>query len=108
MKILISFTLLSFLLLISGCASLTEAGKNVQIVTKQEAPSNCKLIGDVAIGEVYDGSTSIVDTMTARSIGQLKIKMRNQAAQKGANYLVIDTIERKDGYAGTGRAYLCK
>jgi hypothetical protein len=109
MNRIVSFICLLLLLLVIGCASLTEGGKNVQIVTKQEAPQNCKLIGDIAIGEVYDGSTSIADTMVAMSIGQLKVKMRNQAAEKGANFLVIDTIERKsDGYAGTGRAYLCK
>jgi uncharacterized protein DUF4156 len=85
-----------------SCASLSEAGKGVKYATKAEAPSNC-----TELGEVTDGF------MGSGSIGDVKISMRNNTAEMGGNFLVIDTIEKgynNNGstyYKGSGRAYKC-
>ena len=88
----------------SSCmATLTKGGKSVKYVTKAEAPSDCKEIGEVELGFPKGGSVSDV-----------KIKLRNKTAEMGGNFLVIDTIEvaydQNGGkyYDGSGRAYKCE
>ena len=103
----INFYLVLPVLLFTGiaCATLSEKGKLVKYVTKQEAPKECKLIAEIEVGGL--------GSLGAASVGQLKIKMRNETGEKGGSFLVIDTIEAassgKSGtsYSGTGRAYNC-
>jgi len=71
-----------FLLIILStisCASLSEAGKRVEYSTKEEAPSHCRLLGEV---DVPNAATRV----------QVKIKLRNKAGELGGNFLVIDAI----------------
>ncbi len=87
-----------------SCASLTERGKKVKYVTKQEADSGCEELGEVVVGEGL--------SMGEINISQLKIQMRNKTAEMGGNFLVIDTIDKNSNgksyyYSGTGRAYKC-
>ena len=104
MKKVLGLILLVLLLgVFSSCASsLTAKGKSVKYVTKSEAPSNCKEIGEVEIGFPKAVSTS-----------DAKVMLRNETAEKGGNFLVIDTIEvhyNDSGkyYEAGGRAYKCE
>ena len=107
--LLFSFAFLS-------CSSLSEKGKLVTYVMKQETPKGCKLVHKVEVGRGNALATSTVN--------QLKTKMRNETGDKGGNFLVIDAIDslkpfesnlplRRKGkgsgisYAGIGRAYQC-
>jgi hypothetical protein len=104
MKKVLSLILIILLLgMFSSCSSsLTAKGKSVKYATKSEAPSNCKEIGEVEIG-----------FPKAISASDAKVKLRNETAEKGGNFLVIDTIEvnyNNSGkyYEGSGRAYICE
>ena len=104
MKCSVWLCCVSLTLFYISCASLSEGGKKVQYLTKQEAGPEYELIGEVNVGQ---GLMS----MGAFSVEDVKIKMRNQTAEMGGDLLVIDTIEshnNPDGsrrYSGTGRAY---
>lgn len=81
----------------------TVAGNDVEYAMKQEAPDEYIFIADISIGEGLE--------FGAKSISDLKVKMKNMTAELGGDFLVIDTIEKKDvgimfgPYAGTGRVY---
>ena len=89
-------------LLCVSCVSLTEGGKTVNYVTKQEAPAECELVSEVDTG--YSPAGSVAD---------VKVLLRNATAEAGGNFLVIDTFEKgynSSGgqyYLGNGRAYEC-
>ena len=91
-----------------GCVTLNAAGSMVQYVTKAEAPKSCKFIGEIDVGAGGPGFQTI-----PQSAGETKILMRNEAAKRGGNFLVIDDINNRsdqDGsvsFGGSGRAYLC-
>jgi hypothetical protein len=76
---------------LAGCGvTLTDAGKGVQLM-KSDPPGGCKEIGSLE-GE---GNTDVEAA---------KNDIRNKAAQKGANYVRMETI---DGPYVTGTAYQC-
>lgn len=80
-----------------GCAAtLTAAGMKVK-ATKTAPPPECTEIGDVSAG--YEGSPEAI-----------RNELRNKAAEKGANYLVINEIISSGMYnllVGSGTAYHC-
>ncbi|MDA3900308.1 MAG: hypothetical protein PF637_07290 [Spirochaetes bacterium] len=102
------YTIIIFLMLLTfaGCfsAQLRE-GTNVDYVTKQEAPSDCKKIGEVELDlSKLEGAVSASDVI---------VKLRNKTGQIGGDFLVVDAIEaHRDNsgryYSGFGRAYKCK
>ena len=101
------FILILLSLLASGCIALTPGGTNVKYVTKAEAPKDCKLLGEVDVGAGAEGFGPQPTNMR-----DLKILMRNKAAELGANFLVIDhsdseNREQSTTYSGSGRAYQC-
>ncbi|MHB8381052.1 MAG: hypothetical protein ACYDC3_01750 [Candidatus Binataceae bacterium] len=89
---------------LSSCTALDESAKNVKYSTKREAPSDCKELGEVAAGTIvplYD-------------IISLKNAIRNNNAEMGGDFLVVDEIKSvanpnggSTGYTGSGRAYKC-
>jgi hypothetical protein len=83
--------------------TLTEAGKTVKYVTKQEATSGCKELGEVTVGKESFG-------MPPTSIEEVKVRMQNKTAEMGGNFLVIDAITSFGNveFSGSGRAYKCK
>lgn len=91
-------------LLSCGSAQLTEGGKNVQYVTKQEAPKNYTKLGEVSVGE----------TSFASSVAGAITMLRNETAKMGGDFLVIDVLEKFYGdngtfwYGANGRAYKSK
>ncbi len=99
--------LILFLALLTACKtlSLTEKGAKVNYYTKQEPPANCKQL-PATINSKYNYD-QIIMTNT----------MRNDVAEAGGNFLVIDTIvlTQKPSvgdmihteYEGTGRGFVC-
>jgi len=77
---------------------LTPEGEKVIVFMHEEAPE-----GAIYIGEVQ--SKSLPNLLSVKN------NLRNKAAQKGGNLLVIDTIQpdifegRTFGYCGYGRVY---
>ncbi|GEM_PF-802562 len=101
MKILLPFLIL---LSVTGCLSttLTEQGKKVQLLMKEEAPKEYQLIDDIATTGL--GESDIIG---------VKNNLRNKTAALGGDLVVIDTIEMHSGdagtyYTGNGRAYKLK
>ena len=93
--------ILCFLLIASSCAStLSSKGQNVKYITKQEAPDNCK-----QMPQTFESSFDL-------RMSDVIINMRNEVAEHGGNFLVIDTMNFISGgsggyYSGTGRGYIC-
>lgn len=91
------------LLTVVGCFSttLTEQGKKVQLLMKEEAPKEYQLINDIATTGL--GESDIIG---------VKNNLRNKTAELGGNLVVVDTIEMHSGeatyYTGNGRAYKLK
>jgi hypothetical protein len=88
--------------LFASCAGLSESAQNVKYVTKSEAPTGCKEIGEVSTGSL----------MPMFDMTSVKNSLRNKTAEMGGNYLVVDEIKNvsgsngsSNGYAGSGRAY---
>ena len=81
----------------------SEAAMNVKVLVKSEPVSGCKELGDVTTGNDWMGNVEDVKTY-----------LRNAAAERGANVLTVDVIEKeKTGgstalYKGSGRAFLCQ
>lgn len=71
-------------------APLTEGGKTVQLM-KADPPPGCREVGSVS-GRGDDE--------------EVKIAMRNYAAQQGGNYVRIETMDLRLG-RGTGTAFRC-
>jgi len=83
--------------------TLTEGGKNVRYVVKEEAAKDCQELGEVSVGNESFG-------MPPTSIEEVKTRMRNKTAEMGGNFLVIDAISSLANveFKGSGRAYKCK
>jgi len=96
-KKIIKATALLSLLVISGCASLSDAGRGVKVT--REEPKNCKEISDLSSGN-FASKTSQSD---------VKNDLRNMTAIAGGNVLVLDSINSVPfgGYSGSGRAFTC-
>jgi hypothetical protein len=78
-----------------GCgASLSEAGRGVKVM-KADPPQGCVEVGSV------DGSAKGPD-----HVERAKNAMRNEAAERGANYVRLETLNTEDGEAA-GTAYKC-
>lgn len=80
-------------LLASACASktLTTAGQAVRL-QKSDPPEQCSELGSVSARTAFD-------------LDGAKNIMRNEAAEKGGNYVRWDTVEGE--YHLTGSAYAC-
>jgi len=92
------------LLVLSACSSLSSGGARVRYYTKAEPPRECRYIEDVSAGTGF----------SLFSQQAVKNSLRNQTAEAGGNFLVIDDIIAvpnadggAGGYAGTGRAMWC-
>ena len=92
------------LLCATACLStkLTEKGKTVQLLMKEEAPKEYQLINDIATTGL--GESDIIG---------VKNNLRNKTAELGGDLVVVDTIEMHNGeggtyYTGNGRAYKLK
>ncbi|MBP8082954.1 MAG: hypothetical protein KAZ87_07105 [Spirochaetes bacterium] len=92
------------LLYANACVStsLTENGKKVQLLKKEEAPKEYQLIDDIATSGI--GEADIIG---------VKNNPRNKTAELGGDLIVVDTIKMhsEDGrtwYTGNGRAYKLK
>jgi hypothetical protein len=83
---------LLWLVLTIGCSpvALTEAGKNVRTITS-DPPATCE-----DIGTVYGRGDS----------EEIKNGMRNEAAEKGANYVRMETYNPMTA-GGSGTAFRC-
>ena len=96
--------------LLFGCVAISAHGDHVQYVTHSEAPAACKLLGEVDVG----ASNSKFQQLPS-DIYETKILMRNQCAEMGGNFLVIDAILTastghsgpNSTFVGSGRAYQC-
>lgn len=100
-KFLGSVMLMGMIITGVNCASLSEGGKQVRYVTKEEAPKECKMLPEtVAVNYAFNQE-------------QMIINMRNDVAEKGGNYLVVDTmagVANQNGgvhWSGTGRGFNC-
>ncbi len=96
MKALMRVAVFLGLLGLSACATvqLSEAGVKVKLM-KSDPPSGCEEVSAVSaysVGPNYQES--------------LKNKLRNQAAEKGANYVRLDMLESNGNASGT--AFKCK
>ncbi len=86
-------------LFFTACVSfdLTEAGRTVDVMVKEEPPPTSRYIGDVEIG---------VSDWKPYSMTALKNVLRNRAAALGGDLLVIDTVLTNGGiYIGSGRVF---
>ena len=103
---LLSATALILVPLAACGASLSPAGERVRTQMGSEAPADCEHVADVATDDAWDPPTSANDA---------RIELRNEAGERGANFLVVDIIESRPMqtnpnrlmYIGTGRAYRC-
>lgn len=82
---------------LTGCASLSEAGKQVEVVN--ESPKGCTELGELTSGTIAS-KPSTADVLN---------DLRNQAAEMGGTVLVKDSIGATGigGYSGSGRAFKC-
>lgn len=86
---------------IFGCVKkpiLSEGAINVRLLTKAEPIfEGCKEIGNVSTGNDW-----------LREVGDVNTYLRNEAAQVGANVVVVDVMEKENNlYKGSGRAFNC-
>ncbi len=91
MRMLFAFSLL-FSLAACG-ATLTEAGTGVKLM-KADPPADCADVGGVSSYKIGPGYQDA-----------LKIALRNQAADKGGNYVRLESLTDDGNAAGT--AYKC-
>lgn len=96
-------------MLVAGCAhqfALTTGGTSVKLVERSQLPDGCRVIADVSIG--IPPAAEIAATED-----ELRILMRNKAADVGADHLVIERTERLPGaegadhFVGSASAYAC-
>ena len=84
----------------SGCVQtpvLSPAATNVRLVIKAEPDTACKELGDITTGNDW-----------FRNEGDVKIVLRNKAAESGANVATLDVLKlEKNLVAGSGRAFKC-
>ena len=98
-KLLFIFCLL---ILIFSCASLNKKGELVEYKIGGDPPEGSKYLGDISAGIGFS-LFSQMDVINS---------LRNQAAEMGGNYLIINDITAipnaeggYGGYSGTGRVY---
>ena len=92
MRMFVFVLLISLLVSLSACAvALTPGGQRVKLM-KSDPPGNCTEIGTVT------GSSSV------GNVEKAKTKMRNNAAEKGANYVRFETF---NGVTVGGTAFRC-
>lgn len=85
---------------LSGCTAttLTAAGRGVS-VEKADAKKECSEVGIISAS-----SSNFVGETDANA----RNKLRNEAAERGANYVRLDTYaENGNGVRYTGTAYKC-
>ncbi len=88
-----SLVLVASVLVGCGGSTLTQSGAQVKLM-KADPPPACKEVGGVSsytIGPSYQEKN--------------KTKLRNEAAEKGANYVRLEQNDSDGNAAGT--AYLC-
>jgi hypothetical protein len=84
------------LVMLAGCGgSLSEAGAGVKII-HGEAPPNCTEVGPV-VGSLYRRDR----------VELAKNKMRNEAAEKGANCVRLEGVNGAYGSSANGTAFKC-
>lgn len=90
-----SITMFLGLVTLLSCTSNELSQKGATVVVVKSEPPLCEYLGTV-------NSDPGVDVDTANN------QMRNQAAKRGANTIVLDAITRKDDdIIHNGRAYKC-
>jgi hypothetical protein len=96
---LLSFTALTTLLTITGCASVElESGADNVLVSPEKPPKGCKYLGQATgnQGNFFTGAYTSNKNLESGSMNDL----RNQAAKKGANY--IQMLTNRAGVTGSG------
>ncbi|MFC1669137.1 DUF4156 domain-containing protein [Spirochaetota bacterium] len=89
---------------VTGAKKLTQLGEKVKI-SKQEPPSGCKEIGSVTGDSIAFGSHY---NSIGENVKLAKIRLRNNAAAEGANYVVLETNNQRDKQVTLGgTAYKC-
>jgi hypothetical protein len=91
-------------LAVSSCTSLSNQGANVMLLdTNSQLPKDCSFIKYVESASAQDDFSS--------SIAVAKIRLRNEAGEISANYVVI-TKTNESIFIGSavvgGKAYICK
>lgn len=79
---------------------LTATGSSVKLLVKAEPSAGCKEIGAVTTGNNW-----------FRENEHVNIQLRNLGAEKGANVVTLDVIEKdtqSNLYKGSGRAFSCQ
>ncbi len=93
MKLLV-FLMVAGAVMVSGCGSTPEKKINVQLM-KSDPPMGCQMVGDVQ---------SKGDDMN-----EAKAHLRQQAADKGGNYVRLDALSMAGGDAiAAGAAFRCQ
>ena len=91
-----------------GCFSLSPGAKTVQFVVKADPPKGCQLVGSV---DTKSGSAGL--TISILYEDDVHTILRNKVAERGGNFLVIDSITNApddDGtlvFNGAGRGFRC-
>jgi hypothetical protein len=91
-------------LAVSSCTSLSNQGANVMLLdTNSQLPKDCSFIKYVESASAQDDFSS--------SIAVAKIRLRNEAGETSANYVVI-TKTNEGVFIGSavvgGKAYICE
>lgn len=103
------FLLVLSLTILAGCAhqfALTTGGTSVKLIEHSQLPAGCRVIADVSIGIPPDASV-------ANTEAELRILMRNKAADMGATHVVVEQTEQRPGtdgvdhFVGSASAYGC-
>jgi len=92
---------ISLVMLLSGCGAtaLTAGGQSVK-VQKSDPPPGCEEVG------FLEGRSS---NLVANYKENARNKLRNQAAERGANYLRLESeVVTGNGVAYEATAYKCK
>lgn len=77
---------------------LSPAAANVKLIVKAEPSIGCKEVGAVTTGNNW-----------FRENEHVNIQLRNLGAEKGANVVTLDVIEKEGNlYKGSGRAFSCQ
>jgi pyruvate/2-oxoglutarate dehydrogenase complex dihydrolipoamide dehydrogenase (E3) component len=117
----VTFFAATFLVSCASTGTLNPGAANINVVANQNAPKGCQLRGQVSVSktDIYGPSHKVVQNE------QLDM-LRNQAAQLGANFIVLTNHKTKyyhhpkyiisqgkaqrelDAHALSGNAYLCK
>ena len=90
---------------VSSCTSLSNQGANVILLdTPSQLPKDCSFIKYVESASAQDDFSS--------SFAVAKIRLRNEAGENGANYVVINKTNESVLFIGSavvgGKAYICK